>query len=474
MMNGSEEQDYSSPSIGAFHTLAAAVHEGRAVGQSFETGARIAHYEIKELIGKGGFSNVYKVRHRYLDQLFALKTLNTEAVDQTHAERFLLEARTLALMRHPGVIRVFDAGLHEGKVPFIIIELLEGATLRERIKPGEPMAKESVLNLLEEIAQVLIYQEQLGVIHQDIKPSNIFITKDGRYCLSDYSTIGLATDKSQQHEAFASVSLSDALTGPTLGTPVYMAPEQFKGVATKQSDLFCLGMTALECLTGKPPRTPARQYDAIASAATQHVSLTELHHLVPREICAIIENLTAVDPANRYGTAQELFDDVQNYRYEGRPPVGPLHGNGFIAIPYKRSFRLIYTAIADALACVHLRPRRMDEITFIANIWGQIEQEILDSVVVIADFSHSGWRRQPNPNVITEAAHARAIGKKLIIITQNAPESLPFDWRHMPILQYRATSEGLITLKADLTVKLRELVKTTVTMTHSSARNSHL
>lgn len=458
-MDEAEEHGHHSQSIAAFHTLAAAVHQGGAVGQSFQKGDRIAHYEIMDLIGKGGFSNVYKVRHRYLNQFFALKTLNVETTDQEYAERFLLEARTLALMSHSGVVRVYDAGLFEGKVPYIIVELLEGATLRDWIKPGKPMARESVLNMLEEMAQVLILQEQLGVIHQDIKPSNIFMRGDGHYCLSDYTSVGLVADKSKQHQAYASVNLSSARTGPTLGTLIYMAPEQFKGIATKQSDLFCLGMTALECLTGKSPRTSSRRFEAIAATASQPIPTGELHSIVPQEIVEILGNLLAVEPVNRYRDAQELLEDVQNYRYDGRPPAGPLRGNGFIAIPYKQSFQRIYGSIANALACVHLRPRRMDEITFTTNIWGQIEQEIHDSVVAIADFSRAGWRHQPNPNVITEAAHARAIGKPLIIITQDEPEKLPFDWRHMPILKYRNTADGLAVLQEELTAKLRQLIK---------------
>lgn len=456
-MGEAEKQTHFTQSIAAFHTIAAAVHQGGAVGMSFQKGDRIAHYEIMDLIGTGGFSNVYKVRHRYLDQLFALKTLKNEATGQEYAERFLLEARTLALMSHPGVVRVFDAGLFEGKVPYIIVELLEGATLRDKLKRGEPMTMDSVLNLLEEIAQVLILQERLGVIHQDIKPSNIFIRADGHYCLSDYSTVGLVADKSQQHPAYASVGFTN--TGPPLGTLLYMAPEQFKGGATKQSDIFCLGMTAWECLTGKPPRPLELQFDDLYKIASQSIPIKGVNPLVPPEMETILETLLAVDPANRYRNAQELFEDVQNYRYEGRPPAGPLRGNGFIAIPYKRRFQRIYAVIANALACTQLRPRRMEELTFITNIWGQIEQEIENSVVAIADFSRMGWRRQPNPNVITEAAHARAIGKPLIIITQDAPEKLPFDWRHMPILKYRNTADGLPALQEALATKLRQLMK---------------
>lgn len=438
-------------SLGRFLTLADGIREHRAVSRSLAPGEHVDRYEVVSLIGRGGFSDVYKVRHRYLDHEYALKTLREDQPSDTAAERYLREARTLALLDHPFSLRVFDASLSRDGIPYIITELLLGETLREKTKRGQTLSAERALDLLEEVGAVLVRQEKLGILHRDIKPSNIFERPNGSFCIFDYATVGLVGG--ERWDADLSLSLTDTLHG-ILGTPIYMAPEQFDGVATHQSDLFGLGMTAWECLAGEPPRDPGLGFTDLQECASTALSITDVLPLLPPPVACMLDSLLAPDPSDRYGAASELIQDLHAHRYRGEPPVGPVKGNCFVAIPYTRRFGSVYDAIRTAASKSKLRARRMDEIAFTSDVWRMIETEIETAVIVVADFTKMGWRHAPNPNVITEAAHARAVGKPLIILSQDSPERLPFDWRHMPIIRYRRTAEGLAALERLLTGRL--------------------
>jgi len=133
-------------------------------------------------------------------------------------------------------------------------------------------------------------------------------------------------------------------------------------------------------------------------------------------------------------------------------------GSAFIAIPYRTEFNSVFSTIEKACLGEKLRPRRMDRLDFTEDIWNQTVMEIDAARVIVADFTGIGEQKLPNPNVVTEAAHGRAIGKKIILVTQDAPEQLPFDWRHMPVIKYNSDNKGMINVAEALT----RLLKTTL------------
>lgn len=194
--------------------------------------------EVERELGRGGMGVVLLGTQRRLRRKVAIKILPARAIDEEDLLRFRREARTFAALPHPHLVKVFDADL-TGEVAYIILELLEGQDLRERIRMGEHL---DAGELGREVAGGLAYIHERGMLHRDIKPANIFICDDGRPVLMDF---GLAK------AAHADVTMLTA-SGAMVGTPAYMAPELFLGQAgTAAGDVYGLGMALLEVAAGR-------------------------------------------------------------------------------------------------------------------------------------------------------------------------------------------------------------------------------
>lgn len=435
----------------AFQTLAGFVRAGgRGDAQLISPGMRVHHYEVVRPIGEGGMSTVFEARHRYIGHVVALKTVRPEIVQASGGLRFLREARVLARLQHPGVVRIHDAGLFED-IPYMVLEYLEGETLAQQVMSRTRMSVGRVLDLLEEMARVLMVQEAHDVIHRDIKPSNIVVRPSGRFCLFDYGISDL-------EEPGLSEADNPRLTasGQIMGTPHYMAPEQTEyDQVTHRSDLFALGLTAWECLTGFRARTEADVFDVIRESREPVSSVLDHRPDVPGSVDVVLKGLLETDPDRRYPSAKELLVDVERYRYGEVQAHGPTLGSVFVATPFRDSFDALFNCVVGCCLKSRLSPRRIDRMTHLTDIWGQIAGEIYHATAVIADFS--GGAQGPNPNVLTEAAHARALNKDIIILTQDPPETLPFDWRHVPVVTYEDTPGGLDRLEGVLNDRLRAI-----------------
>jgi hypothetical protein len=444
----------------AFQTLAAAKRENRFRAERLEPGKRIGHYEILHLLGEGGFGAVYAARHAYLNHEFALKTLRDSVTGKEGGERFLREAQALALLSNPHVIRVYDAGMWED-LPYIILEKIDGDSLQELVARRGPFSVGRALDLLEELGQVLVLQEKRGILHRDIKPGNVLQRTDGSFCLLDYGLVG--RDRSSHTQAREALDGWDTVTGNVAGTLLYMAPEQIECKRLDhRTDMYLLGMTAWECLVGKPARQSMRDREsgpdlmAAYQLARETVPATRTLRVdVPEGLDSVLGGLLAPVVEERYASAADFLHDLETFRYQGKRPFGGTRGDVFVAMPYAQRFRTAYAAIEQACFEARLRPRRMDKLVFVKDIWNQIVQEIEACRIVVADFSCHGRGGTPNPNVLTEAAHARAIGKALIVLSRDPPEGLPFDWRHMPIVRYAAGPSGFKALAEELSAKLR-------------------
>ena len=168
-----------------------------------------------------------------------------------------------------------------------------------------------------------------------------------------------------------------------------------------------------------------------------------------------MNNLLSIEVERRYKTAKELLTDIECYRYRDEEPLGTVLGSAFIAISFSDKFSDVYNVLNNATRRVSFKSIRMDKLHFQDEIWKNIALEIENSDIMIADFSEMSTSCGPNANVLTEAAHARAIEKDIIVITRDRPEDLPFDWRYLPIITYVDSFEGLEELSEKIYSKLR-------------------
>src|SRR5262245_38019127 len=217
---------------------------GRSVGE------RLGRFEILGPLGAGAMGEVYRARDGQLLREVAIKVLPTAfSRDADRQRRFEREARAAAGLNHPNIIAVHDVGVHDG-VGFIVTELLEGETLRERIG-GRALPPRKAVEYAIQIAGGLAAGHERGIVHRDIKPDNLFVTRDGRIKILDF---GLAKiiDPGDSDDATATVTLDGV--GPIVGTAAYMSPEQARGLRVdSRSDIFSLGVVLYEMLAGYAP-----------------------------------------------------------------------------------------------------------------------------------------------------------------------------------------------------------------------------
>jgi TolB-like protein len=215
-------------------------------------GSRLGPYEIVSAIGAGGMGEVYRARDTRLRRDVAIKVLPASfSQDTDRLRRFEQEARAASALNHPSILTIHDLGTHAG-APFVVAELLEGETLRERIAPGPVPARQAVAFAIA-LAHGLAAAHERGIVHRDIKPENLFITRDGRLKILDF---GLARVMVSQTSATGAPTAGATEPGTVLGTASYMAPEQVRGQATDaRSDIFSFGVVLYEMLSGRRPFT---------------------------------------------------------------------------------------------------------------------------------------------------------------------------------------------------------------------------
>lgn len=259
-------------------------------------------YVLLSRLGRGGMAVVYKAQRR--DELVALKRpLASIAEDEQAVERFVREAAIGRTLYHPNIVRVLDAGTVEG-APYFTMELIEGETLRERLRRGGAPAPREAAWLIAQVAEALDYAHSKGVVHRDLKPSNVLLPTDGPPKVSDY---GIA--RARRFEGLTA-------TGAFLGSPEYVSPEVVAGgQADARSDLYALGVIFYELLTGQRPfigETPFGVMQSHLNAVPRPPS--QLASAVPRHLEDIVLRLLAKRPADRYTDAEELLVALMDYR----------------------------------------------------------------------------------------------------------------------------------------------------------------
>jgi eukaryotic-like serine/threonine-protein kinase len=282
-------------------------------------GDTVSHYRILERLGGGGMGVVYRAEDTRLGRPVALKVLSPAlSRDRGAAERFAREARAASNLQHPGICVIHDIGAHEGG-QFIVMELLEGQTLRQRIA-GRPMDADEVVDVAIQVADALDVAHAKGIVHRDIKPANIFLTRRGQAKILDFglAKAGSASDAAEDSQSPTEVVPEEHLTSPghVVGTVAYMSPEQARGRALDgRSDLFSLGLVLYEMATGRPAfsgSTSAVIFEAILDRAP--IPPLRLNPALSPDLERIILRCLEKDPKLRYQTAADLVADLRRYK----------------------------------------------------------------------------------------------------------------------------------------------------------------
>lgn len=276
------------------------------------TNQTIAGYAILHRLGVGGMSEVYLAFQNSLHRHVALKVLRADFVgSDEHEQRFLQEARAIASLIHPNIVQVYDVG-KIGATHYIAQEYVPGSNLNAYIQRRGALPLEESVSILWQASAALQKAASIGLVHRDIKPDNLLLTSDGEVKVADF---GLARARGQNQNLTA--------VGVTLGTPLYMSPEQIQGLTVdSRSDLYSLGATAYHMLSGRPPFMG----DTAIALAMQHiqaeaVSLQQLRPDLPSELVQIVERLLKKSPDERYGSAVELSRALREFidqHLEGR------------------------------------------------------------------------------------------------------------------------------------------------------------
>ena len=273
-------------------------------------GTRLGPYEILAPLGAGGMGEVFRARDVRLDREVAVKLIHPQfAADADRLERFEKEAKAAARLDHPNILVVHDVGAHEGN-PYIVSELLEGTSLRERL--GAPLSTKAAVDIALQIAHGLAAAHEKGIVHRDLKPENIFVLKSGRTKILDFGVAKLTQPAANGASDTRATTAAATEPGVVLGTIGYMSPEQVLGQPLDaRSDLFSLGVVLYEMLAGKRPfRGKTAPETLTAILREEPPDLAEANRNIPPLLGRIVRHCLEKDPTRRFQSARDVAFDL--------------------------------------------------------------------------------------------------------------------------------------------------------------------
>jgi serine/threonine protein kinase len=374
------------------------------------SGITIDRYRIMEKLGHGGMAVVYKAFDTRLEREAAIKLIRTDEIPPSQLDRLLKrferEAKSQARFSHPNIVPVFDYGEYEG-VPYLVLEYLSGGTLKDRLKGV--MDIETAINIIAPIADGLAYAHDLGVIHRDVKPSNILFNHFGRPLLTDF---GIA-------KLLESDQMTLTGTGLGVGTPEYMAPEQWKGISVPQTDMYALGVVLYEMVTGQKP------YTADTPIAIALMQMSEPLRLPSELIAGISENAEqlllkalAKQPENRYKNMHDFYSallELQNRQFSSIPRKPTISFTEELVISNKTFETQTGFDDQETIDEYNEQPIKIEKVEeslhevfvsksiFDENI--SFENKLEDQIANISEYIGKGLRRQEEVNDLTKPEH---------------------------------------------------------------------
>jgi eukaryotic-like serine/threonine-protein kinase len=261
------------------------------------SGLQLGNYRLVHLLGEGGFAEVYLGEHLYLETEAAIKILHTQLANDD-IEQFRAEARIIARLEHPNIVRVLDFGV-EGKTPFLVMSYAPYGTLRQRHKKGVPLPLVTVITYVRQIADALQYAHNQKVIHRDIKPENMLIGRRDEILLSDFGIALVAQSSRYQH------------TRDVVGTVAYMAPEQIQGKPRPASDQYSLAVIVYEWLSGVRPFSGSFTEVAVQHAVAPPPPLHEKLPSISLDVEQIVLTALAKDPQQRFASVQAFANALE-------------------------------------------------------------------------------------------------------------------------------------------------------------------
>ena len=293
--------------------------------QSLGIGTQLDHYRIVAKVGAGGMGEVYRASDPRLGREVAVKVLPAEfSRDPERLRRFEREARAAGSLNHPVLLTIFDVGTHEG-APYIVSELLEGETLRARLRHGALPVQKAVEYAIQ-TARALAAAHDKGIVHRDLKPENLFITTEDRLKILDFGLAKLTHPEARapDHGSGSTLTL-ETETGALLGTAGYMSPEQVRGQAADQrSDLFAFGAVVYEMLSGKRAFHVHTSADTLSAILNQDPPpLSEIRSDVPPGLQRIVRRCLQKDAHERFHSADDVAIDLADSRLPAEPERPP-------------------------------------------------------------------------------------------------------------------------------------------------------
>jgi Tol biopolymer transport system component len=316
------------------------------------SGTKLGPYEIASLLGAGGMGEVYRARDSRLKRDVAIKVLPPAlSADADRLRRFEQEALATAALNHPNILAVFDIGTYESS-PYVVSELLEGETLRDRLRGGS-IATRKALDYALQIAHGLAAAHEKGIIHRDLKPENLFITKDGRIKILDFGLAKLTQIDPGPHTSLPTMTHATE-AGVAMGTAGYMSPEQVRGTAVDaRSDIFSFGAVLYEMLSGKRAFHRETAADTMSAILKEDApDLNESNRNVSPALERIVQHCLEKNPESRFHSASDIAFDLEHLSGISTT-TGRTMSGAVPATPSRRSL-LTTLAVGGAVALVML------------------------------------------------------------------------------------------------------------------------